>query len=91
MKKKCNYNNLEVSKNNLKKIKEIRDKGKLTNLDSIEACSLEQMVRQDIPIPIWYPKRVPTRITLNDIPTIPTSKIIGTFDNSNIIIDGGKP
>lgn len=92
MKKNCNYNSLEVSKKNLDKLREIRNTGKLSKLNSkVGICSLGPNVKQDIPIPVWHPKKIPTRITLNDIPNIPTSKIIGTFDTADIIIDGGKP
>lgn len=92
--KNCNYNkSLDLSKKNLQKLKEIRNTGKITRLNSeVEACSVQNTFNQNIPIPLWYPKRVPTRISLNELPTIPTSKIVGTFgESSDIIVDGGSP
>lgn len=94
MEKNCNSNDLDVSKRNLKKIQEARESGKLKRLESdLESCSLQNSQgNNQPPVPIWYPKRVPNRILVRDLPDIPTYKIRGTFDSSsNIQIDGGQP
>lgn len=87
----CSNDCVDDSKNNLKKIKEIRDTGKLKKLqEDVRACSNNIVDKNQRPIPIWYPKNNPVR--LRDLPDIPTYKITGSFDkNTSIIIDGGSP
>jgi len=56
----------------------------------IKSCSANANL-SDPPIPIWYPKQ-PTKIRVENLPRIPTYKIIGSFDaSSEITIDGGSP
>lgn len=88
----CSNNCIDVSKNNLEKIEEIRRTGKLKRLEGeVGSCAMGQVRdKQSVPIPIWYPKNNPVRV--RDLPDIPTYKIIGSFDqNTNITIDGGSP
>jgi hypothetical protein len=93
MERNCSSIDADVSKRNLEKIKGARESGKIKKLESeFSSCAVRVSQSKNPPVPVWFPKKTPTRITVRDLPDIPTSKIIGSFDSSSEIrIDGGKP